>query len=209
MAYECNYFVFDLETGNLITKDEEIPPITEIAICVVDGVTLKDVAEYSTLIKPYVDLSKYTPQSLSISNITIDMLEKEGKDPTIVIKELTMFFKKYSKNKKSIFVAHNGDVFDIPIIDKFFRDYGEDLSKYVETKTSVDTMWWARMYNPLMSKFNLATCLENLDIDLQQAHRAINDARATKSMFIKFMYNLRGLSSLEKIINKKRIKFQF
>lgn len=211
MAYECNYFVFDLETGGLITKDKEtgIPPITEIAICAIDGETLKDLGEYSVLIKPYVTLDRYTPVALDVSNITIDMLNKEGKDPLVVIKELKEFIKKNSGKKKSILVAHNGDAFDIPIIDKFFTDHGEDLSKYVETKTSVDTMWWARMYKPSMTKFNLGVCLEDLNIDLQQAHRALNDTRATKSMFVNFMSNLRGLSSTGETVKRKRVRFQF
>lgn len=209
MAYECNYFVTDLETGGLITKEDGIPPITEIAICVVNGEDLSDLAEYSVLVKPYTDLSKYTKQALEVSNITIDMLEKEGKDSFQVIKELTTFIKKYSNKKKSILVGHNIDLFDLPILDKFFKDHNEDLSKYIEYKSTIDTMWWARFYKPSMSKFNLGVCLEELSIDLQQAHRALNDTRGTKSMFIKFMSNLRGLSSSEEIIKKKRVRFQF
>lgn len=211
MAYECNYFIFDLETGGLITKDKEIgiPPITEIAVCAVNGTTLEDISEFSCLIKPYVNLDRYTPAALNVSNITIDMLNKEGKDSSTVLKELISFFKKYSGKKKSIFIAHNGDAFDIPIIDKFFQDHGEDLSKYVEVKTSIDTMWWARFQNPTMDKFNLGICLETMGIDIQQAHRALNDTRATKEMFVKFMKNLRGLSSGSEKVEKKRVKFQF
>jgi len=206
--YNCNYFVADTETGGLITKDG-IPPITEIAICVVDGETLGDVAEYSCLIKPYMDLSKYTPQALEVSHITIDMLEKEGKEPQQVIKELVAFMKKYSGKKKSIFVGHNWDAFDMPIVEKFFSDFKEDLSKYMETKISIDTMWWMRFYKPLLEKFNLGVCLEDLNVDLQQAHRALNDTRGTKSMFVKLMTNLRGLSLTGEVIKKERIKFQF
>lgn len=209
MAYDCNYFVFDLETGGLITKEKGIPPVTEIAICVVDGETLLDVAEYSSLVKPYVPLDNYTPMALNVSNITIDMLDREGKDANVIIQELISFIKKNSKKKKSILVAHNGDEFDIPIIDKFFTDHGEDLSKYVETKTSFDTMWLARAYKPTMAKFNLGSCLEDLNIDIQQAHRALNDTRATKDMFVKLMSNLRGLTSSRETINKTRIKFQY
>ena len=212
MAYECNFIVFDLETGGLITKDKEtgIPPITEIAICVIDGNTLEDVAEYSALIKPYVDLGRYTPQALAVSNITIDMLNKEGKTSSEILKEVIAFLKKTTAKKKSIAVAHNGDAFDLPIIDKFFTDHGEDLSKYIETKTSIDTMWWMRIYKPEMAAFNLGTCLEDLSIDIQQAHRALNDTKATKSMIVKLLSNLRGVGvSSETTVKKSRVKFQF
>lgn len=207
--YNCNYVVFDLETGGLITKEKGIPPVTEVAICVVDGETLQDIAEYSSLIKPYTDLSNYTPQALEVSHITIDMLNKEGKEPLEVLRELTTLLKKTSGKKKSILVGHNIDDFDIPILDKFFSDHGEDLSKHVETKTSIDTMWWMRIFRPTLDKFNLGFCLESLNIDLQQAHRALNDTQGTKSMFIKLMTNLRGLSSTGQEVKKQRIKFQF
>lgn len=207
--YNCNYVVFDLETGGLIIKEKWIPPITEIAVCVVNGETLQDMGEYSSLIKPYMDLSNYTSQALDVSHITIDMLNKEGKSPIDVIKELITFIKKTSGKKKSILVGHNIDEFDIPILDKFFSDFGEDLSKYVETKTSIDTMWEMRKFRPTLDKFNLGFCLESLNIDLQQAHRALNDTRGTKSMFVKLMTNLRGLSSTGQEVKKQRIKFQF
>jgi len=207
MAYECNFIVVDIETGGLITKDG-IPPITEIAACVIDGSTLEDVGEFSVLIKPYVDLSKYTPQALAVSNITIDMLNKEGISSKEALLSFISFLKKTTKKKKSIAVAHNGDEFDLPIIDKFFTDHGEDFSKYIETKTSIDTMWWMRIYKPEMAKFNLGTCLEDLSIDLQQAHRALNDTKATKSMIVKLLSNLRGQGSSQ-VVKKNRIKFQF
>ena len=209
MAYECNFIVIDLETGGLITKEGGIPPVTEIAACVVDGDTLEDIGEFSTLVRPYTDLSRYTPMALQVSSITIDMLNKEGRQPELVIKEFIAFLKKMTKKKKCILVGHNIDDFDLPIIDKFFKDFGEDLSKYVEVKTSIDTMWWMRFYKPEMAKFNLGVCLEDMNIDLQQAHRALNDTRATKSMWVKLMKNLRGKGSSSEVVKKKRIKFQF
>ncbi len=207
--YNCNYIVFDLETGGLITKEKGVPPVTEVAMCVVDGETLADIGEYSSLVKPYTDLSNYTPQALEVSHITLDMLEKEGKLSQDVIKELITFIKKTSGKKKSILVGHNIDEFDIPILDKFFSDHKEDLSKYVETKTSIDTMWEMRKFRPNLDKFNLGFCLESLEIDLQQAHRALNDTRGTKSMFLKLMTNLRGLSSVGQEVKKQRVRFQF
>lgn len=208
--FRNSFVVLDLETGGLIGKGW-VPPITEIAICVMDS-ELKDTVEYESLLKQYRDSKEYQPIALSVSNITLDMLKEQGKDPKVVLKEVKdLLIKSKSDGKKPILVGHNLDEFDLIILDNFFTENGEDLSKYVETKMTIDTMWWMRLMKPSQVNFKLGTCLEEVKIDLTQAHRAMNDTRATKELARIFIRNLRGESFRETLETRFRkvFKFQF
>lgn len=186
----------DLETGGLITKTTGIPPITEIAMISLNYADLSDGIEYSSLVKPYVSLDRYTQIALDTSHITIDMLEKGGKSPEVVLKECVSYLKKVGERKKPILCGHNLDAFDLPIIQKFFEDFGEDITKYVETKFSIDTMWWSRFGMPSSPNYTLGACLQEKNIDILQAHRALSDTRATKELVRVFLQNLRGSGPL-------------
>lgn len=196
MSWESNIIVMDLETGGLITKTTGIPPITEIAMISLNYADLSDGIEYSSLVKPYVSLDRYTQIALDTSHITIDMLEKGGKSPEVVLKECVSYLKKVGERKKPILCGHNLDAFDLPIIQKFFEDFGEDITKYVETKFSIDTMWWSRFGMPSSPNYTLGTCLQEKNIDILQAHRALSDTRATKELVRVFLQNLRGSGPL-------------
>ena len=211
MSWESNIIVFDLETGGLITK-AGIPPVTEVAMVCLNYEDLSDGGEYSSLIKPYTGLENYNKMALEVSHITIDMLNKEGKDPESVLKEIIAFLKKNGGKKKPILCGHNCDEFDLPIIDKFFSDFGEDISKYVESRFSIDTMWWARIGIPELANYKLGTCLENKNIDITQAHRALNDTKATKELVKGFLQGLRQqvtVVSEEKEPFRNTFKFQY
>lgn len=192
--YQNAFVVFDLETGGLIKKDVWIPPITEIAICVVDN-DLNDVPslEYESLITPYRDDSEYNPQALQVSNITLDLCRKEGKSREAVVKEVVNVLKKAKLGgKKPILVGHNIDTFDIPILDRLLEECGEDLSKYVEVDFTIDTKWWGRMKYPQLAGYKLSDCLTRSNIDIVNAHRSLTDTRANKDLFIQWMKCLRG-----------------
>lgn len=193
--YKNNFAVFDLETGGLIKKNGWIPPITEIAICAVSS-DLENMEEYGTLIVPYKDDSEYEATALQVSNITLQMCRDQGKNSEEVIKDLIKLFTKLKANgKKPVLVGHNIDDFDIPILDNFFTEHKQDLSKYVETKFTIDTKWWGRMKFPDNSGYTLGDCLQQEGIDIVNAHRALVDTRANKDLFVKWMKCLRGNSS--------------
>lgn len=209
MAWGNNFIVFDLETGGLRKKGWE-PPITEIAMCFVDN-NLQDIGEYSSLIKVYKEDSEYNPAALTASNITLKMCNELGKPKEVVLKEIISLLKKNKTKQKPILVGHNIDEFDIPILDNFFAENGEDLSKYVETKYTIDTLWLARMKYPSLSNFKLGTVLETAGIDLTNAHRAMNDTKGNKDLFVEMMKCLRGEGSSDSnsIVEKFRESFTF
>lgn len=188
--YRSPFIVFDCETGGLISK-AGIPPITEIGAVILNS-ELTEVGEFSAIVQPYVGPENYKKEAFEASNMSMEMIIREGKPSKVVLTEFINFLKKNKGEKKFILVGHNCDEFDIPILDEFFRVHGEDLSKYIESKTSVDTMWWGRMAMPEIVNHKLGTCLEAKKIDITQAHRALNDAKATKELFKKFILPLRG-----------------
>ena len=77
--YNCSFIVYDLETGGLISsKTGWIPPITEFACSVLDN-KLDVVDEVDFFIKPYRPESEYQAAALSVSNITLERCEEEGR----------------------------------------------------------------------------------------------------------------------------------
>lgn len=207
--YKNCFIVYDLETGGLITKSW-IPPITEIALCVVSN-DLQDIGEYSSLVKVYKESSEYKKEALLASNITLEMCNSQGRDKSEVLKSLIDIFKKNKVGSyKPILVGHNIDAFDNVILDKFFEENGEDLSKYVETKFTIDTLWFSRLKYPELPNFKLGTVLEASEIDLTNAHRAMNDTKGNKDLFVKMMKCLRGQGSAEIFETKSfRKSFKF
>lgn len=189
--HKNNFIVYDLETGGLVTKSW-IPPITEIAMCVVSN-NLEDIGEYSSLIKVYKETQEYKKEALQASNITLEMCNSQGKDKSEVLKDIINIFKKNKVGStKPILVGHNIDAFDNVILDKFFTENNEDLSKYVETKFTIDTLWFSRLKYPDLPNFKLGTVLEASGIDLTNAHRALNDTKGNKDLFVQMMKCLRG-----------------
>lgn len=209
MAWKNNFVVFDLETGGLLSKNW-VPPITEIAICVVSN-DLEDIGEYSSLIKVYKDTSEYKKEALQASNITLDMCNTQGKDKEEILTSIINILKKNKVGtSKPILVGHNIDAFDIPILDNFFTENGQDLSKYVETKFTIDTLWWSRMKYPELSNYKLGTVLESANVDLVNAHRAINDTKSNKVLFVQMMKSLRNQALSSTLdVEKFRKSFRF
>ena len=119
--YPCYFVVFDLETGGLITKTGGIPPITEFAAAVLND-KLETVEEVDFFIKPYKPVERYTAEALKVSNITLDLCEKQGVSAPDASKQIADLFKKAKAPagaKKPILCGHNIDSFDVPILNDF------------------------------------------------------------------------------------------
>lgn len=212
--YPCYFIVYDLETGGLITKDKRIPPITEFAAAVLNE-KLETIEEVDFFIKPYVEIENYTPQALQVSNITLELCEREGITATEAAKKIVDLFKKAKspiQSKKPILCGHNIDSFDNVILNKFLEDQKQDLSKYVEKDCTIDTKWWGRIAYPDLSGYTLSDCLMKEEIDNEQAHRAIGDVRANRDLVVKMLQKLRGETVLDfskKSENSFRKNFRF
>lgn len=200
-----SYVVLDFETGGLNNRNN---PITEIAFVTLDGETLEEMDRYEALIHPYDDALEYDQKALDYTHITMDMLYEEGKDIDQVWKECCNLFERanVSGGKRSqvkpILVGHN-IVFDAGFMHHFFyhgqnkiKSYQDALEKlfkgqYIQSMTSDEKMFfinyldtldvtkaWMQSENPL-SSYTLSAISSELHIDLNNAHRAMNDIITT------------------------------
>ena len=171
------YCVFDIETTGF---NPSIERITEIAVCKVkDG---KIIDEFSTFVNP----EKMIPERVrELTHITDEMVKDAPK-----IKEVLPQFLEFTKD--CVLVAHNAS-FDVSFIKHFAKEYGYEFHPYV-----VDTLTIAREIYPTFENHKLGTIAENLGIDLEGAHRAINDTRATAKVFLRMLQDAK-----EKGINER------
>ncbi len=206
MKFEANFVVFDLETGGL---NEDKNPVLEVAMFVLTN-DLENGDSYDTLVKPYGDL-EIQPQALVANNIDLDVVEKNGKEIGVVVNEMSKFLKDQRVGReKPILVGHNIDHFDIPFLNAMFNFVGKDLSKLVNDKFTIDTMWWSRIRWQESVNYKLGTCVQNAGIELVNAHRAVADTVATRDLAKQFLMGLRSGGDPEGNKEKRfRTTFQF
>ena len=170
--YSDTYCVFDIETTGFDPKKNDM--ITEIAICKVRNGEIID--EFTTFINPERSIPKEVQE---LTHITEDMVKYA---PTIeeVLPQILDFF------GDSTIVAHNSD-FDVSFINYFVEKYG-----YTDRFNNliIDTLMIAKELYYYLPDKKLGTIVEDLGIELEGAHRAINDTRATAKMFIRMIEDL-------------------
>ena len=170
--FSDTYCVFDTETTGFDPRKNDM--LTEIAICKVKNGEIID--EFTTFINPERNIPKEVQE---LTHITEEMVKDA---PTIeeVFPKILDFF------GDSILVAHNAD-FDINFL-QFFAEklgYSERFNNLI-----IDTLMIAREIYYYLPNKKLGTIVEDLGIELEGAHRAINDTRATAKMFIRMCEDL-------------------
>ena len=159
-----SYVVFDIETTGFVAGTDKI---TEIA-----GVKIQDgriIDKFSTFVNPERPIPKEVQK---LTNITNEMVKDAETIETVLPK-----FNEFCDG--SIVVAHNAK-FDMSFINYFSNKYKLKAPKY-----TIDTLSIARELFESYQNHKLGTIAENLKIELGDAHRAINDARATAKIFLK------------------------
>ena len=158
--------VFDFETTGLNADNCQIIEIG--AVKVVNGVCVET---FSTLVNPNCAI----PEEIEkITGISTDMIAFA---PTIDL--VLPDFYKFTKD--SVLSAYNIG-FDI----KFLQNAGKKL-RYNFNNKQIDTLELARNKIPSLHNYKLSTVVKALDIVLEDAHRALNDAVATAKVFIKLI----------------------
>ena len=164
--FEGTFVVFDLETTGLDATKEEI---IEIGACKVINGRIDET--FSTFVKP----SKHIPREITeLTSIDDDMV----KDAPTINYVMPDFYKFCDG---AIIVAQN-TAFDM----SFIHNISKKLSYNFDHPT-MDTMVMARQKLPGLKNYKLGTIVEKLNISLENAHRAIDDATATAKAFIKLM----------------------
>lgn len=176
------YVIFDIETTGLSSINDMI---TEIGGVKVKNEEVIDV--FSQLINPERPISSFIT---NLTGITNEMVSDKPK-----IDEVIKSFKEFIKD--SVLVAHNAS-FDIGFIRERMKQVNLDLDNPI-----IDTLELARIVFPTLKNHKLDTIAKHLDIDLENHHRALDDATATKDIFLKTLSILeeKGVNTFDQINN--------
>ncbi len=166
------YVVFDLETtGFSPIKDK----IIEIGAVKVENGQITE--KYSTFVNPRVPIPFQITQLTSIT----DQMVMDAPDIETILPEFLEFV------GDAVLVAHNAG-FDVGFIEQNCR-----YQDIVPDFTSVDTVGLARVLLPTLSKFKLNVVAKALNVSQEHHHRAVDDARVTAEIFVKFIKMLEDM----------------
>ena len=178
--------VFDIETTGFGPVNDKIIEIG--AVKIIEG---KIVDQFSTLINPDI------PIPFEIEKLTGINDQMVMEYP--FIEEILPQFLAFCEG--CILVAHNAS-FDVGFISKKAELLGMNSDF-----TVLDTVSLARILLPELNKFKLNLVAKALNISLENHHRAVDDAKATAEIFLKFVamlqdkdiYKLEQLNDLSKV----------
>ncbi len=175
------YAVVDLEA----TGSSSTAKIIQIGIVIVEGGQIVD--QFATDINPYEKLDYHIKD---LTGITDKQLAKAPDFAQIAGKI-------YDLIGEAIFVAHNVK-FDANLLAEALFFEGYDL-----LTPRVDTVELAQLFFPTFEKYGLVTLADQLDLQLNQAHTAIADARATAELLIKIQEKIKSLpkQTVEQILS--------
>ncbi len=181
---DTTFVVLDFETTGLDPLQDEI---IEIGAVKIKGKEV--VEEYHSLIKPSGDISK---KSSEITGITIDMLESERS-----IEEVLPEFLEFLED--AVIVAHNAN-FDYRFLRLWIgKVLGKDWSR-----PYIDTLALAKALLK-MKNYSLEAIVKKLELGPFKHHRALDDARVTAKVFIKFVDMLEKLG-VKKLVDLEKLK---
>lgn len=196
--------IFDFETGGLdCTKN----PVTEFAGISLNLDTLEQIDSFECLFTYYDAELNYDDDALKISGISHELISG-GLELKDAISGITNFFEKSKihgngKGFLPILVGHNVQ-FDIGFLQQIFNKSNKKLDKFIQGNNdyygnfqpkSIDTMDLSKMSwgnNSEIPNYKLITCIENAGLELNDAHRAMNDVRGTVELIRNFIQKLRS-----------------
>ncbi len=169
---KTSYVVLDLETSGLDPARSEIVEIG--AVKIENG---KVVDEFQSLVKPKMGMSEISER---ITGITDEMLKDQPPIEEVLPKFLEFL-------GDSVIIAHNAS-FDYRFIRYWVKKItGEDFEK-----PFIDTLSLSRALLT-MSSYSLDKVASKLKLEKFQHHRAMDDARITAKIFLRFMEMLRSI----------------
>src|SRR6188474_2326602 len=179
MKMERKYAIVDIETtGGLVKRDK----ITEIAIVLHDGQNVID--QYQTLINPERSIPPYIS---TLTGITDDMVADA---PLFceVAKEIVL------RTEGAVFVAHNAR-FDYGFLREEFSRLG-----YAFTRKQLCTVRLSRKLLPSLRSHSLDSLIRHYQLQVDNRHRALDDALATAEIFKIMTYMGEGVNEMSDLI---------
>ncbi len=163
---DTEFCVLDLETTGISHFTQKI---TEVGIIKVKNGEVIDTFE------TFVNPEKPIPQEVvELTNITDDMV-KDAETIDKVIPKIIEFI------EDSVLVAHNAD-FDIGFLKYNFEKYGYKLEN-----SYIDTLRLSKAVFPELKKYKLGLIASSLNIQVDVAHRALDDVRTLVAIFNRIM----------------------
>jgi predicted DnaQ family exonuclease/DinG family helicase len=174
-----DFVILDLETTGLDPNNDRIIEIG--ALRFIDG---KESGTFETLINPEIPIPDFITRLTGITD------QKVQSAPRIdaVIQSLLEFI------SDSPLIGHQIN-FDTAFVEYLLRKENDDLSDWDNDKQRfkylnnirVDTLFLSRIFLPFLPRFRLSAVAAYFGIDLENAHRALDDARATGHIFLQLI----------------------
>jgi predicted DnaQ family exonuclease/DinG family helicase len=179
-----NFVVVDLETTGLDPTENKI-----IEIGVVRYVNGQEEEKFEQLVNPEVPIPDFITKLTGITDKDVE------KSPLIneVFDSLSSFL------GNAPIIGHQIN-FDASFLEYHLRNKYNDFSnwdkesqrfKYL-SNSRMDTLFLSRIFLPFLHRFKLSTVAAYFGIDLERAHRAIDDARATGHIFLELTERVFG-----------------
>ena len=178
---ETEWVVFDTETTGLNAAENTL---IEIAAVKMKGREI--VGEWTELIDPEVEISAKITE---LTHITNDMVKGKRK-MTEVLEDFRAFV------GDAILVAHNAE-FDLGFLKACSKRTGLEPWKNVV----LDTLSLARRLYPRERSYRLGTLAKKFDVELINAHRALDDTVALAKVYQHMLRDMaeKGFDTLEKL----------
>ncbi|MBQ0003526.1 MAG: 3'-5' exonuclease [Treponema sp.] len=169
------FVAFDTETTGLSSSSDRVIEIGAVKFDK-NGI----ISKYETFLNPQKPISA---ECTAINHITDEMV----KDAPVAKDELPSFVE-FSKD--AVLIAHNA-TFDLNFINAEL-----ERAKLSELKNkAIDTLNLIRWAYPLLGKYNLQLMARLMNIKVEDAHRAYDDARVCMEVFLK---TLKDTHSIQK-----------
>ena len=179
-SLQDSYVVFDIETTGF---SPDVNHIIEIGAVKVEKGKIVD--RFSSFVNPQVPIP-YRIEELTHIN---DKMVMDAPTIDVVLPQFLNFC------EGCVMVAHNAD-FDVSFIKRKAMNLGVAFHP-----TYVDTVAMARFLLPNLNRFKLDTVAKAVGVNLDNHHRAVDDAACTAEIFVKFIAMLedRGITDLDQL----------
>lgn len=170
-TFDDEFVVFDIETTGLSSINDKIIEIGAVKIK-----NMEVIDTFETFINPQTHISNFITKLTGIN----DTMVKDY--PTI--DEILPRFIEFIKG--AILVAHNAN-FDVTFIKTKAKNMGIEINNAV-----LDTLELSRHMYSNLKNYKLDTVAEYLGVNLENHHRAVDDAKATAEIFLKSINELKN-----------------
>lgn len=166
ISEKTSFVVFDVETTGFSNLNDRI---IEIGAVRIENGVIAD--SFGTLVNPEISIPE---DVVKLTNISDNMVSGAPK-----IEEI--FPKFHGFIKDSILVAHNA-AFDIGFVKRLYDKMNQPFDN-----PYIDTLEISRIKTPNVKSHRLKDIAKRLNISLVNAHRAVDDARATAEIFLSLL----------------------